>query len=296
MESLVGCVPDGLLLVKEDWTILWCSPRFAEMVQTTEPPRGSLSSWIQGFEEFRDAVVYGLDRDKRAAVPALLQTADESRKFVVIHASPCHADVPARWALAVQDRSEIEALQRRLDDRERSHSFLRSGTSDLIIRIDANWQIIWCNEAASDLFIEGPHLQSVLSASSFESLQKGFHGSTDGEDRFAVQLESPENARPVFSLNGTARILRDDNGEFNGLSMILADDSEAHRLGLFAAKYELSPREQEVVQYLVQGYSNLNIAAILGLSESGVKFHIRNVFSRAKVASRTELMARMLVD
>jgi len=48
----------------------------------------------------------------------------------------------------------------------------------------------------------------------------------------------------------------------------------------------LSPRESEVLERLVQGYSNKVIARSIGISESTVRFHLRNMFVKLNVNSR----------
>jgi len=50
----------------------------------------------------------------------------------------------------------------------------------------------------------------------------------------------------------------------------------------------LSPRELEVLQELGQGFSNKVIARTIGITESTVRFHLRNVFSKLNVTSRLE--------
>lgn len=53
---------------------------------------------------------------------------------------------------------------------------------------------------------------------------------------------------------------------------------------------QLSARETEVVRLVAEGYANLNIGAILGISEETVKRHITNVFLKSGCASRTQLV------
>ena len=50
----------------------------------------------------------------------------------------------------------------------------------------------------------------------------------------------------------------------------------------------LSPREMEVLAYIVQGASNKVIAATLGISQQTVKNHMTNIFRKLKVGDRTE--------
>ena len=52
----------------------------------------------------------------------------------------------------------------------------------------------------------------------------------------------------------------------------------------------LTARETEVVNLLVAGSSNKNIAFALDISEGTVKIHINNIFRKAGVNSRTDLI------
>lgn len=56
----------------------------------------------------------------------------------------------------------------------------------------------------------------------------------------------------------------------------------------------LSPRERDVLDELVKGASNTAIAEALGLSESTVRFHLRNILSKLHAHSRTEAAVRAL--
>ena len=50
----------------------------------------------------------------------------------------------------------------------------------------------------------------------------------------------------------------------------------------------LSPREREVIRYLVQGRSNREIADAVAISINTVKFHIKNIFDKLDVYSRKD--------
>ena len=56
----------------------------------------------------------------------------------------------------------------------------------------------------------------------------------------------------------------------------------------------LSEREREVVQLVVEGASNDEIGAKLGISARTVESHLRRLFDRTGAASRTELAARAI--
>ncbi|UZX03264.1 LuxR family transcriptional regulator [Arthrobacter sp. CDRTa11] len=55
--------------------------------------------------------------------------------------------------------------------------------------------------------------------------------------------------------------------------------------------WNLAARELEVLQHLVAGKRNRTIASSLGISENTVKFHVRNLFRKLDVGSRTEAIA-----
>jgi DNA-binding CsgD family transcriptional regulator len=55
----------------------------------------------------------------------------------------------------------------------------------------------------------------------------------------------------------------------------------------------LSNREQEVAALLLQGKSNKQIAAALHITQNTVEFHLKNIYTKLQVSSRTELMLKL---
>ena len=51
---------------------------------------------------------------------------------------------------------------------------------------------------------------------------------------------------------------------------------------------ELTPRETEVLGKIAAGYSNRDIAGILGISDHTVKFHVASILGKLGASSRTE--------
>jgi DNA-binding CsgD family transcriptional regulator len=57
--------------------------------------------------------------------------------------------------------------------------------------------------------------------------------------------------------------------------------------------FPLSRREKDVVDLLLQGKSNKQIALALGVSERTVEFHLKNIYAKMDVASRVELILKL---
>ena len=69
--------------------------------------------------------------------------------------------------------------------------------------------------------------------------------------------------------------------------------------GPAAAKTEeegLSRREREILESLCQGYSNQDIASRLSLSVETVRWHLKKIYEKLHVNSRTEAMAKFMAQ
>jgi DNA-binding NarL/FixJ family response regulator len=52
---------------------------------------------------------------------------------------------------------------------------------------------------------------------------------------------------------------------------------------------DLTPRETAVCKQIATGATNRSIAATLNVTENTVEFHLRNIFQKLHIGSRTEL-------
>jgi DNA-binding CsgD family transcriptional regulator len=57
----------------------------------------------------------------------------------------------------------------------------------------------------------------------------------------------------------------------------------------FIHKYEISPREREVIEALIEGKANKEIAEVLFISVKTVEFHLRNVYQKTGTPNRFAL-------
>ena len=286
LESLAACLPHAVVFVREDGSILWSNRAFCELVRSDASVKGAsfrayLAEW--------DLIASG---DKIEGVVTGLRASDGSDVEILLHGARCKPGLDAKWAVHLQDRSAFRNLETQLRARERSYSFLRENISDMIIRLDTDFRVVWANDACPSCIATGENFGDVVVEGELDVL--GVPGAFESAAALEVAFTSRDGIEPPFYLTGAARCLSDETGKAVGFTLLLRDQSEKQAFARFSRRYELSTREEEILLYVVQGYSNLNIASILGLSESGVKFHLRNVFSRARVATRTELMAAIM--
>lgn len=74
--------------------------------------------------------------------------------------------------------------------------------------------------------------------------------------------------------------------------VLTQEQNEEQLLAEFEHQYELSARESDVFRLVEKGRSNSEIAGDLYISESTVKFHVKNILRKTDCGNRTELSAK----
>ncbi|MDE2059481.1 MAG: response regulator transcription factor [candidate division NC10 bacterium] len=76
----------------------------------------------------------------------------------------------------------------------------------------------------------------------------------------------------------------------------LLQKTQGMNLSLSEMREALTDREQEIVKWVMQGMTNKEIAAQLGISDNTVKTHLGNIFGKLKVTRRLQLLLSRIVD
>jgi DNA-binding NarL/FixJ family response regulator len=62
---------------------------------------------------------------------------------------------------------------------------------------------------------------------------------------------------------------------------------------LLSENQRFTAREEQVVKFIIRGFSNKQIGSLLTISERTVKFHVSNILQKAKAQNREELLQRL---
>ena len=61
-----------------------------------------------------------------------------------------------------------------------------------------------------------------------------------------------------------------------------------------SASYELTPQERQLLKLLVEGHHKKTAAAVMGISFHTVSFHLRHIYEKLQVHSKSEAVAKAL--
>ena len=150
----------------------------------------------------------------------------------------------------------------------------------LVFRHD---QLVYSNAAAQQL---GERLRAKYRSELTVLLRDHLRGLGDKQDRSTtVSLLTGGQGEPfyvhVIPLDG-------DDGD---VAVSVRELGTA--MGAFRHRYRLSAREAEVVELVLLGYRNRDIATTLGTSPATIKKHLTHVFDKVGVDTRTQLVARI---
>lgn len=103
-----------------------------------------------------------------------------------------------------------------------------------------------------------------------------------GADGFALKTESPTQTIDAIRQVAQGRLVF-PRAARRWMSVYRTDQKSPDP--------QLSPREEEVLAHLAQGLSNAAISAALTVSENTVRFHLKNIYEKLQINSRTEAVA-----
>jgi len=136
--------------------------------------------------------------------------------------------------------------------------------------------------------------------------ERALAGSEIGDEGVAAQEAAAAAGSKDSSAQGVERLLADlavvrHSSDREGVvSQVELDGAvyTLHRrpLGLRREEPALSAREQEIARMVALGYTNRAIAAVLDISSWTVSTHLRRIYSKLDVHSRSAMVARLVEE
>lgn len=200
---------------------------------------------------------------------------DESEGPGITGANPViiHLDTSVRArGLLIQGRFDeaVQLLSRQADAaRQRKH--IRSFITLSLLLATAHWK-----QGQHEVAVQA--FEAALSPALFEGLRRPFIDEGDLLAGVLGELSAASEAR-------RGNRLRD------AFIAELSAEINAARREARGKDDILSPRENDVLRYLIQGRTNREISEAMNLSVNTVKFHLKNVFGKLGVASRKEAVS-----
>ncbi len=206
------------------------------------------------------------DEDERPAValPNHRRSSDEiSRQFM--------ARIKARQLLIAGEYKQASRFLEQEAGSARSERQIHYFISLAVLLAASRW-LAGETDAAVRAF------ESALSASIFEGIKRPF-------------IDEGELVKGVIREVSQTTANRRGNRLRDAFIAELIAEIDASGEGEQKEDHLLSPREREVLRYVMQGQSNREIAEAMPLSVNTVKFHLKNIFDKLGVSSRKDAVS-----
>jgi PAS domain S-box-containing protein len=192
-------------------------------------------------------------------------------------------------------RISLDAHRLSLAAQERLRALVET-SSAAIVTVDERGFIELANQAAGDLLAprDGMLVGNPIAAF-LPELHHALRGEEAPQFRASMQCRGHRGSGETFIADVWFSTYKE--GGAPKLAAIIGDVTEntdqAPLNGsdpALAEQIPLNPRELDVLRYLVQGLANKEIAARMGLSESGVKNTLQQLFTKTGVRTRSQLV------
>jgi two-component system, LuxR family, sensor kinase FixL len=192
-------------------------------------------------------------------------------------------------------RLSLQAHRLSLAAQERLRALVET-SSAAIVTVDEHGFIELANQAAADLLAPcDKNLVGHPIAAFLPELHHALRREEAPQFRASMQCRGHRGNGETFIADVWFSTYKE--GTAPKLAAIIADVTEdtaevtsASAESSLAEQAPLSPRELEVLRYLVQGLANKEIAARMNLSESGVKNTLQQLFTKTGVRTRSQLV------
>lgn len=163
---------------------------------------------------------------------------------------------------------------------------------ELIILLDSKCRVIMVNKQASEKLTRFPGKAKNAFFSDMviekESFSKEFENLKRGEYRdFSSRVHFIKCGGERFLADVKCSAIRSPVGDIMGILVIAKEVRELKR---FQEDYKITKKQAEIIQYMITGKTNKEIAALIGVSCITVKGHISHIYSKLDVRNKMQLL------
>lgn len=141
------------------------------------------------------------------------------------------------------------------------------------------------------LRILAPYLRSFMALPADDALSAAIDVNLHTQDeRLADILTDEYSAAKQEPSSDTAYENTDNADKLLPETEIPSDQADYSKFYLFSREYQLTPREQHILQLLLENKTNVEIGEDLCISIGTAKAHVHNIFAKVEVKKRQQLL------
>jgi PAS domain S-box-containing protein len=167
-----------------------------------------------------------------------------------------------------------------------------STIDESFVLLDNNFNIVRTNRAAEELL--KTHRKSLLNRPFPEIIEESIDIKNEMErmrngafDSFSCRIHFRVAGGSSVLIDTKLKIVRDSHRDIIGVLII---GKEVKGLKRFRERYHLSPREADIINFIIQGHSRKDIAYNLHLSNETVKTHCTAAYNKLGVNNKIQLI------
>ena len=170
---------------------------------------------------------------------------------------------------------------------------IMNNIDELVILIDNNDNVIFINQKGKELFNNAVNTLDDLTGyiSDFPVLRKALNSLMQQNKNFFYNRVFVKNDSEQIPIDINIKIIKD---KFEDILGVLIIGKEAAGIGYLKKHFDLTSRQSDIIFYLVSGLTNKEIGDKLNLSETTVKGHITNIYSKLSISNRIGLQNLLL--
>lgn len=169
------------------------------------------------------------------------------------------------------------------------YSDIISNIDEMILILDRTFKIVIANINTGNLLnykkLDGKYYHDIVIKD--DKIEKEINSLFKNEIKsFSAKLYFKNSSGNSIIAEARFSTIKD---KFNDILGILIIAKELKEITRFKSIYRITGREVEIIEYIIMGYTNVEIAEKLHLSSNTVKRHISNIYNKLGIYSKIQL-------